>query len=103
MSDDIFEQAVQIATDSPAHRATVNCDAVRKFIQHGQVDGTWDKSINSAALLCVSQHTTPDGQPVYLALFLYGITLLHLLLAPREDRYVKLPPDGTWGGVEIVG
>ncbi len=100
---DILEQAMQAANESPAHQAALACDTVRKFIQHRQVDSGWDTSINAAVLLCVSQHTTPDGASVYFAIFLYGITLLHMLLAPSGESYVKLPPDGTWGGVEIVG
>ena len=101
---DIIDQVVQIATESPAHQAALQCDAVRKFIQHGQIDGIWDEMINRAALFTVGQFSLPDGQPVYLAALLYGNTSIHMLLArDANGGYVKLPLDAHWGGVQIVG
>lgn len=100
---DIHELAARIVAESPAHRALSNCDTVRRFIRHGQVDGKWGAPLDSALLLCVSQHSLPDGTPVYLAVLLAGPLFVYMLLAATpEGGYVKLPPDAAWGHAPTV-
>lgn len=100
---DIFDQVREIAANSPAAQSQAKLDEVQKYIRHGQIDGKWGEAIDHAQLIHVSQHSMPDGQHFYLAGVQNGFIHIWLLLAEKDGQYVKLPPDGTWGAIQIVG
>lgn len=101
---DILDEAMQIAANSPAAQAQAKLDEVQKYIRHGQIDGKWGTAVDHAQLMMVSQHSMPDGTPFYLAGFqsVYPVCIW-MLLAEKDGEYVKLPPDGIWGAIQIVG
>ena len=100
---DIHDLAAQVVADSPAHRALAACEQVSRFIRHGQVDGMFGETLDSAYLLAVSQHTLPGGTPVYHAVFALVGTIVSMLLAEKDGGYVKLPPDAIFGSIGTVG
>ena len=100
---DIFDQVREIAANSPAAQSQAKLDEVQRYIRHGQIDGKWGDAIDHAQLMMVSRHTLPDGTSFYLAGFQVVIGCIWMLLAEHDGEYVKLPPDGVWGAIQIVG
>ena len=101
---DILDWAREIAANSPAAQAQAKLDEVQRYIRHGQIDGKWGTAVDHAQLMMVSRHTLPDGMPFYLAGFQLAIGIhVWMLLAEHDGEYIKMPPDGVWGAIQIVG
>lgn len=102
---DIFDQVREIAANSPAAQAQAKLDEVQRYIRHGQIDGKWGAAVDHAQLMMVSRHLMPDGTPFYVAGFQPQalFVCIWMLLAEKDGEYVKLPPDGVWGAIQIVG
>lgn len=100
---DILDWAREIAANSPAAQAQAKLNEVQRYIRHGQIDGHWGTAVDAAQLMMVSQHSLPDGQHFYLAGFQCAFGCIWMLLAEHNGEYVKLPPDGYWGAIQIVG